>query len=121
MKTSESSESWYLGRPLAVFLVILGGERVHPKPNGPFPLPELYVNERLGCKPPLVGLQKIGKDNDAVPVAGLTSNFSPIPPIEPPPWGSEIEGTMEADGVSSLWLEFDCVEEKGAPEVVPLC
>lgn len=76
---------------------------------------------RLGCKPPLVGLQKIGKETDAVPVAGPTSNFSPIPPIEPPPWGSEIEGTMEAVGVSLLCLEFDCVEEKGALEVVSLC
>jgi hypothetical protein len=29
---------------------------------------------------------------EAVPVAGLTSNFSPIPPIAPPPLGREIEG-----------------------------
>jgi hypothetical protein len=37
---------------------------------------------------------------DPVPLAELTSNFSPIPLIEPPPLGSEIEGIVpdDADG-----------------------
>jgi hypothetical protein len=42
--------------------------------------------------PPLPGLVEIGIDTAAVPVAGFTSNFSPMPPIDPPPFGREMDG-----------------------------
>jgi hypothetical protein len=80
--------------------VILAVERLHPNPNGPFPLPESYERERFGEKSARLGLVAIVKDTDAVPVEGLTSNFSPIPPMDPPPFGREIEGI---EGVGDDW------------------
>lgn len=78
--------------------MILAVERPHPNPNGPFPLPESYERERFGAKSARLGLVAIVKDTNAVPVEGLTSNFSPIPLMEPPPFGREIEGIEELGG-----------------------
>ena len=80
--------------PLLVFLVIEGRERVHPKPNGPFPDPESYVSESDGPNPDRPGLVKIGTLRDPVPFTGVAVNFSPIPRIAPPPFGSDIEGIV---------------------------
>ena len=75
-----------------VFLVILGGDKLQPSPNGPLPSPELYASVILGAMSPLDEHVGIGKDNVAVPVAGFTSKFSPMPPMDPPPFGKEIDG-----------------------------
>ena len=57
---------------------------------------------------PLLGLVAIGTDNDAVPVEGFTENFSPIPLIAPPPFGSEMEGIEPDEGGDVfVWGAFD--------------
>ena len=43
------------------------------------------------------GLNGSGTDNDPVPVRGLAENFSPMPRIAPPPFGSEIAGGVAVD------------------------
>ncbi len=40
IKTSDSSASWYCGRPLSVLRVMAGVESLQPKPKGPLPAPE---------------------------------------------------------------------------------
>src|SRR5258708_14995869 len=91
-KTSDSSASWYLGKPLSVLRVIEGSERRQPRPNGPLPAPESYASESCGPKPERPGLIARGTDTVPVPVTGLAANFSPIPRIAPPPLGNEIVG-----------------------------
>src|SRR5262245_53181597 len=92
MKTSDSIESRYRGRPLSVFRVIEGSDRLQPNPNGPLPAPESYESESCGPKPDRPGLVAIGTVIDPVPVTGFAANFSPIPRIAPPPLGSDIDG-----------------------------
>src|SRR5215813_12501388 len=92
MKTSDSSISWYFGRPFSVFLVIKGSARLQPKPNGPLPAPESYDRASCGPKPERPGLVAIGTVMDPVPVTGLAANCSPMPRIAPPPLGREIVG-----------------------------
>ena len=88
--------------------MIVGIERLHPRPNGPLPDPESYESESCGPNPERPGLAGSGTDNDAVPVAGLTANFSPMPRIAPPPLGIEIEGIRglpaEVALLLSAWL-----------------
>lgn len=72
-----------------------GIERLQPKPKGPFPEPESYDNASCGPKPERPGVVEIGTLRDPVPVTGLAANFSPMPRIAPPPFGSDIEGTEE--------------------------
>src|SRR5258708_39151780 len=64
----------------------------HPKPKGPLPAPESYERFNCGPNPERPGLAAIGTDIEPVPVTGLAANFSPIPRIAPPPFGSEICG-----------------------------
>src|SRR5262249_30368441 len=97
MNTSDSSASRYRGKPLSVFRVIAGSERLQPKPNGPLPAPESYESESCGPKPERPGLVAIGTLIDPVPVTGLAANFSPIPRIAPPPFGRLIVGTAGAE------------------------
>jgi hypothetical protein len=77
---------------LSVFRVIEGRERPHPNPKGPFPPPELYESERSGAKLARAGVEASGTVKENVPFAGLTWNFSPIPRMAPPPFGSETDG-----------------------------
>src|SRR5205814_10360713 len=92
MNTSDSSASWYWGKPLSVFRVMEGSERLQPKPNGPLPAPESYESESCGPKPDRPGLVAMGTLIDPVPVTGFAANFSPMPRIAPPLLGREIEG-----------------------------
>ncbi len=106
---------------------IAGAERLQPRPNGPLPLPESYDSESAGPNLDRPGDAKIGTDIDAVPVLGLTPNFSPMPRIAPPPLGSDRLGaaTMKslrselASGVggpcsSAPFLPAVCAESTGA-------
>ena len=88
---------------MLVFRVIEGRERLHPKPNGPFPDPESYESERDGPNPERPGLVNIGTLREPVPVTGFAANFSPIPRMAPPPFGRDIEGI-----VNPLLLLEDC-------------
>src|SRR5439155_12979774 len=97
MKTSDSSASWYWGKPLSVFRVIEGSERLHPNPNGPLPAPESYESESCGPKPDRPGLVAMGTLMGPVPVTGLAAKFSPIPGIAPPPFGRLIAGAAVAE------------------------
>lgn len=67
------------------------------------------------------GLIAIGMESEAVPVAGLTLNFSPMPPIEPPPLGRVIEGKAppegRADADVELGLSFERVGCEAAANV----
>jgi hypothetical protein len=81
-------------------------------------MPESYDNEKDGPKPERPGLVKIGMLADAVPVTGFAPNFSPMPRIAPPPFGTDTEGKLDwpldgmlvlelvAAGASSLFLLF---------------
>src|SRR5438477_11463497 len=71
---------------------MVGRERAHPKPKGPFPAPESYESESCGPKPERPGLVAMGTIMEPVPVTGLAANFSPMPRIAPPPLGRDIEG-----------------------------
>src|SRR5215204_5616206 len=71
-----------------------GRERLHPKPNGPFPDPESYESERDGPKPERPGLVNIGTVREPVPVTGFAANFSPIPRMAPPPFGRDMAGKL---------------------------
>ena len=84
--------SMYLGIPLSVFRRIDDVESDQPIPKGPFPEPESY--DKLSCTPLpfLPGLVTTGTSKLAVPVAGLTENFSPMPRIDPPALGRETDG-----------------------------
>jgi len=97
MKTSDSSASWYLGKPLSVLRVIEGSDRLQPNPKGPLPEPESYVRLSWGPKPERPELVAIGTLIEPVPVTGLAANFSPIPRIAPPPFGREIAGGETLD------------------------
>src|SRR5438067_515085 len=99
MNTSDSSASWYCGKPLSVLRVIDGSERLQPKPKGPFPAPESYESESCGPNPDRPGLVAIGTLIDPVPVTGLAANFSPMPRMAPPPLGRLIAGKAGAE----LW------------------
>ena len=88
---------------MSVFRVMRAIDRVHPKPKGPLPPPELYDSDNSGPKPERPALVAIGTVIDAVPVTGLVENFSSMPRIAPPPLGSVIEGmaARAADGLGS--------------------
>src|SRR5215468_6553930 len=74
-----------------------GSERLQPKPNGPLPAPESYESASCGPKPERPGLTARGTDIEPVPVTGLAANFSPMPRMAPPPFGSEILGADHGD------------------------
>src|SRR5262245_1253462 len=97
VKTSASGESRYCGRPLSVFREMTGTDKLQPNPNGPLPAPESYASDNWGPKPERPGLVAIGTVNEAVPVAGLTLNFSPIPRIAPPPLGRDAVGGLKGE------------------------
>src|SRR5947207_686549 len=97
MKTSDSSTSRYCGKPLSVFRLMEGSERLHPKPNGPLPAPESYESESCGPKPERPGLVAMGTLIEPVPVNGLAANFSPMPRMAPPPFGRLIDGGAGAE------------------------
>src|SRR5215217_5266579 len=92
MKTSDSSWSRYCGSPLSVLRVTDGSESDQPMPNGPLPAPESYDSWSCGPKLDRPGLAGIGSVNVPVPVAAFAENFSPMPRIAPPPFGSAIAG-----------------------------
>src|SRR6266702_5962875 len=92
MYTSDSSASRYRGKPLSVLRVIAGRERFQPRPKGPLPAPESYESESCGPKPERPGLVAMGTVMEPVPVTGLAANFSPMPRMAPPPFGSERGG-----------------------------
>src|SRR5437899_906644 len=92
MNASDSSASWYLGKPLSVFRVMAGGVRLQPKPNGPLPAPESYESESCGPKPDRPGLVAMGTFIDPVLLTGLAANFSPMPRMAPLPFGRLIAG-----------------------------
>ena len=77
--------------------MIDGAEKFQPKPNGPLPAPESDVWDRCGPKPDRPGLVAIGTDIVPVPVTGLVPNFSPMPRMAPPPFGSETWGADTAN------------------------
>src|SRR6266498_4633592 len=79
IKTSDSSASSYLGKPLSVWRVMQGREMLQPKPNGPFAAPESYESESCGPEPDRLGLVAMGIVIDPVPVTGSAANFSPMP------------------------------------------
>src|SRR5215472_7906755 len=85
--------SRYSGSRFEVLRLILGTALFQPKPRTPFPPPESYASDNCGPKPDRPALAPIGTENDAVPVTGLVSNFSPIPLIAPPPLGTAIAST----------------------------
>lgn len=91
----------YRGRPLSVLRVIDGEDRLHPTPNGPFPLPESYDKEICGVNPDLAGLRGTAIERDPVPVRALVENFSPMPRMAPPPFGSEICGGANGEPAES--------------------
>src|SRR5438477_9178805 len=91
---------------------MVGRERAHPKPKGPFPAPESYESESCGPKPERPGLVAMGTVMEPVPVTGLAANFSPMPRIAPPPFGREMEGTLIwllPDLFFSSWFELPVV------------
>lgn len=102
MKTSDSSLSRYCGSPLSVLRVIVGSERDQPMPNGPLPEPESYESSSFGPKSDRAGLAGIGIVKFPVPVTGLAANFSPMPRIAPPPFGSAIAGGVEVAALDSF-------------------
>ena len=54
------------------------------------------------------GLSGRGTVNDPVPVTGLAVNFSPMPRMAPPPFGSAMDGGAEADPLdAALDVPFD--------------
>ena len=57
----------------------------------PLPEPELYERPRAGDAP-RAGENGSGIENEAVPLTAFTANFSSMPLIAPPPFGSESEG-----------------------------
>jgi len=71
-----------------------GSERFQPRPKGPLPAPESYDNDSWGPKPERPGLVAMGTDIEPVPVTGFAANFSPMPRMAPPPFGSEIAGGL---------------------------
>jgi hypothetical protein len=79
---------------LSVLRVIDGSERLQPNPNGPLPAPESYDRARLGPNPDRPALVEMGIESDAVPVTELAENFSSMPLMAPPPFGSAIEGAL---------------------------
>src|SRR5215204_714063 len=52
------------------------------------------------------GVQAIGTDMEPVPLTGLAANFSPMPRMAPPPFGSEIDGRMRCAGLCRWHLAF---------------
>jgi hypothetical protein len=67
----------------------------HPKPNMPFPPPELYDKDSEG-EAPLAAENGKGMENEAVPFTAFTENSSSMPFIAPPPLGKEIEGDLNS-------------------------
>jgi hypothetical protein len=100
IKTSDSSASWYGGRPLSVLRVIEGRDGVQPTPNGQLPAPESWESDSCGPKPERAGLVAMGTVIEAVPVSGFAANFSPMPRMAPLPLGREIAGKGLALGVA---------------------
>ena len=80
--------------PFDVFLDIAGRGKFHPSPKGPLPAPESYWSDSLGPNPSRPALVGMGTAIDAVPFAAFTLNFSPMPPIEDPPVGKEMDGKV---------------------------
>jgi hypothetical protein len=72
--------------------MIDGSDRLQPNPKIPFPEPESYDSASCGPNPERPGLTAIGTLSEPVPVTGFAANFSPIPRIAPPPFGSVIAG-----------------------------
>src|SRR5262249_18201535 len=61
----------------------------------PLPLPELYERFSAGEAPRAVE-KGSGSANEVVPLTAFTENFSSIPLIAPPPFGSDSEGMSMA-------------------------
>src|SRR5689334_2233175 len=87
---------------------------LQPIPNGPLPRPESYDNDSPGSKSDRDGLSPSGTDSEAVPLAGLVSNFSPRPRIAPPPFGSDRDGGFGWVGPAEAGV---LVEADGWPAV----
>jgi hypothetical protein len=83
--------SLYCGRPLSVFRLMEDSPKLHPSPKILLPDPELYDRVNEGVTP-RAGEKGRAMENDDVPLAALTENFSSIPFMAPPPFGSTIEG-----------------------------
>ncbi|OEU61971.1 MAG: hypothetical protein BBJ57_05765 [Desulfobacterales bacterium PC51MH44] len=79
----------------AAAAIVDGSEGLQPKPKGPLLEPESYERESCGPKPERPGDVTIGTLRDPVPVTGLAANFSPMPRIAPPPFGSDMEGMAD--------------------------
>src|SRR5687767_10643732 len=95
MNTSHSMlgmVSRYVGIPMSVLRLIAATDSCQPRPKGPLPDPESYDSESCGPNPPRPGDVATGTDIVAVPVTGLVENFSPMPRIAPPPFGSDTVG-----------------------------
>ena len=69
-----------------------GKSSPQPIPSKLLPAPELYDTDRVGVKPLRLGERGIGMLKAAVPLLGLTWNFSSMPLMAPPPFGREIWG-----------------------------
>jgi len=89
---SDSSASLYSGNFFSVFIEMEAGAASQPRPNRPFPLPELYPREMPGIKPFREGEKGKGMLKPAVPLAAFTWNLSSMDLIAPPPLGRLIWG-----------------------------
>src|SRR5690348_11420087 len=96
-----------------------GTERLQPSPKGPLPAPESYVSVSCGPKPDRPGLVKMGTVIDPVPVTGLAANFSPMPRIAPPPFGSDTAGGC--GGPPTSWLRFCASPQPAAAASAEFC
>src|SRR5262249_44473865 len=65
----------------------------HPTPKGPLPAPESYWSASPRSNPARPGDVAIGTLSDAVPVAALAENFSPMLRTAPPPLGADKVGS----------------------------
>ena len=108
MKTSDSSPSWYWGRPLSVLRTIEGNDRLQPKPNGPFPEPESYDSESCGPNPDRPGLVPIGTDIVPVPVTALAYGQA-LFGSTPTPWG-DVPGLRADAATANPILGADALE-----------
>jgi len=72
-----------------------GRLNVQPKPNTPFPEPELYDKANVG-EAPRAGEKGRGIEKEAVPFTAFTENFSSMPLMAPPPFGKAMEGVSMA-------------------------
>src|SRR5437762_14188659 len=79
-----------------------GSERCQPTPKGPLPPPESYESESCGPRPERPGLVAIGTVTEPVPETGFALNFSLMPRIAPPTFGSEIDGTGAAEDCGAV-------------------